>query len=294
MADKPLKNSDLGNFLVSAPLYQPVAIDSADILDTAEASLSPAPRKPTLKWLVPDTLKKSCNECEGAVTWERLSGAYVTAGLQALVYRCRSCERSWFGAWLHVQFLDDGTKLRLEKVGQMPRLEVTLSKEFEKALGPRADLYRKGMTARHNGYGIGALPYFRRLIESTTDEMLSLLEHALKQEGSSANPALAELARIKTGTRFEDKVKLAAKVLPPHLRPEGVNPFEDLYQLLSDGLHAQTDSECIDIVDGLDVALKHIYTRLKSYAESEKLYVTAAKELRAKVVKRKRERGKSG
>lgn len=268
MADKPTKNSDLATFLVSAALYQPVVvIDSADILDTAEDSLmlgvsSPVPHRPKLRWLVPDTLKKSCNECEGAVTWERLSGAYVTAGLQALVYRCRSCERSWFGAWLHVQFLDDGTKLRLEKVGQMPRLEVTLSKEFEKALGARADLYRKGMTARHDGYGIGALPYFRRLIEPTTDEMLSLLEHALKQEGSSANPALAELARIKTGTRFEDNVKLAAKVLPSHLRPEGVNPFEDLYQLLSDGLHAQTDSECIDIVDGL--------------------------------VKRKRERGKSG
>lgn len=79
---------------------------------------------------------------------------------------------------------------------------------------------------------------------------------AASLKGSSANPALAELARIKTGTRFEDKVKLAAKVLPSHLRPEGVKPLEDLYQLLSDGLHAQTDSECIDIVDGLDVALR--------------------------------------
>ena len=149
------------------------------------------------------------------------------------------------------------------------------------------------MTARHNGYGIGALPYFRRLIEETTDEMLTLLEQALKQQGGNNGAALRQLAKVTTGTRFEDKVKLAAKVLPSHLRPEGVNPFEDLYQLLSDGLHAQTDSECIDIVDGMDVALKHIYTRLKSYAEEEKLYVAAAKGLRAKVVKRKQERGKN-
>jgi len=81
---------------------------------------------------------------------------------------------------------------------------------------------------RHNAYGIGALTYFRRVIEDTTDEMLDLLEKAMLE--TKADPgAVDRLRKVKDGTRFEDKVHIAAEVMPPHARPDGVNPFCDLY-----------------------------------------------------------------
>jgi len=157
----------------------------------------------------------------------------------------------------------------------------TFARQYEsRALSEDEQWRRSGMTLRHLGYGIGALTYFRRLIEETTDEMLSLLEKALMAADDKA--ALEQLRSIRTGKRFEDKVKLAADVLPAHLRPGGVNPFNDLYQLLSDGLHAQSDEECCERVDRMDLTLKHIYTRLRTHADEEKKYADVAKELRKK------------
>jgi hypothetical protein len=168
------------------------------------------------------------------------------------------------------------------KAGQYPKLEISIPKEFEKALGGRAGLYLKGMTSRHNGYGIGAVSYFRRLIEETTDEMLDLLSEAVKATGA-APELLEELERAKRGTVFEEKVKKAAEVIPAPLRPGGINPFQDLYDLLSIGLHDLDDDECCDIVDGMDQALKFIYTRLKTHAEDARAYEQAVKTMHAKL-----------
>jgi hypothetical protein len=183
--------------------------------------------------------------------------------------------------WLSVSFVERGPTLSLIKIGQDPKLEVVIPKDFEKALGARGDLYRKGMTSRHNGYGIGSLTYLRRLIEETTDEMLSLLEGVLEAENADA--ALLDLREAREGKSFEDKVKRAAEILPQSLRPGGVNPFGDLYSLLSIGLHGWSDEECCDIVDGMDTALKHIYKRLKTHAEEVKAFQAAAKSMNERV-----------
>lgn len=140
---------------MSAALYQPVVvIDSADILDTAEDSLmlgvsSPVPHRPKLRWLVPDS-RNPATSAKG-----QSPGSDSRARTLPLAFRlsCIGVEAA------------KGRGLGRGSTFSSLTTEVTLSKEFEKALGARADLYRKGMTARHNGYGIGALPYFRRLIE---------------------------------------------------------------------------------------------------------------------------------
>ena len=195
-------------------------------------------------------------------------------------FKCSNCKADFI---VFVRFTSKEQSLgEIEKVGQYPKLQVTIPKDFQKALGPRVDLYRKGVTARHNNYGIGALTYFRRLVEDTTDEMLDLLEQAMKDMGADAE-LLKRLTQAKAGTRFEEKVKLAAEVIPPALRPGGVNPFGDLYGLLSVGLHELTDEECCDIVDDMDRALKFIYTHLKAHTADTKAYEAAARGLHEKV-----------
>jgi hypothetical protein len=174
-----------------------------------------------------------------------------------------------------------GEQVSVTKCGQYPKLEVNVPQAFERALGSRVALYRKGMTSRHAGYGIGALTYFRRLIEETTDEMLDLLEEALVAAGEAE--ALKKLKATRAGIHFDQKVKLAADILPTHLRPGGINPFGDLYELLSIGLHGLSDEECCDAVDAMDEALKFIYTRLKTHAEEAKGYVAAVRKISDKV-----------
>jgi len=87
-------------------------------------------------------------------------------------------------------------------------------------------------------------------------------------------------------------VKIAAEVMPTHLRPGGANPFGDLYELLSIGLHDLTDEQCCDIVDAMDKSLKFIYTQLKIHAEDARAYEQAVKSIHETVTKLKQRNSK--
>jgi len=91
-----------------------------------------------------------------------------------MAYTCKNCGEGWFNVWIHLS-LKDG-RFIVEKVGQYPQLEITLPTDFEKAIGSNKKLYVRGMASRHAGYGIGALAYFRRVIDDTIGEMLGVLE----------------------------------------------------------------------------------------------------------------------
>lgn len=65
---------------------------------------------------------------------------------------------------------------------------------------------------------------------------------------------------------------IAGEVMPANLRPNNVNPFGDLYKLLSIGLHDRTDDECCEIVGAMDDSLKFIYTQLTTHMEASKAY----------------------
>jgi hypothetical protein len=198
-------------------------------------------------------------------------------------YKCRNCDDAVFSVWI----MWYQPNVTVVKAGQHPKPEITIPKEFGDALGDKRPLYVKGMTMRHNNYGIGALTYFRRVIEDTTDEMLDLLETAMVD--TQADPdAIETLRAARTGTRFEEKVKIAGEVMPQHLRPGGINPFGNLYALLSIGLHDRTDEECCEIVDAMDESIKFIYTRLKTHMEASKAYESSTQKVGALLAKMKK------
>lgn len=273
-----MQYAELPDYLVSASLYRTETL--------ADPPLGTYPRGGQYLQ-APDPVDRECPTC-GPTKWSRSGGPYegkINEGQFAhLTYKCRNCEKTELHVFV-IWWRKNGV-VYLSKVGQHPKLAVTIPKEFERALGAKRDLYVKGMTSRHSGYGIGAMSYFRRLIEDTTDEMLDLLEGAMKETGAD-QVALDNLKRATEGIRFEDKVKIAAEVIPAHLRPGGINPFGDLYGLLSIGLHDLTDEECCDMVDAMDRSLKFVYTQLKTHTEDAKAYEEAAKSINATVGKLK-------
>jgi hypothetical protein len=270
----------LAEFLVSAPLYR----------EETFARLRAEQRPGGSFYIsVPEMIDRECSTC-GTTKWKfDFASSHRNVDEATLVdlrYRCKNCEKGIFTVWLLWWRDAPGLKIMVMKGGQVPKLEVTIPKEFERALGDKRPLYVKGMTLRHNNYGIGSLTYFRRLIEDTTDEMLDLLQQSMEDTQSDA-AAVERLRKAREGIRFEDKVKIAGEVIPTHLRPGGVNPFGDLYDLLSIGLHDLSDEECCDIVDAMDGSLKFIYTRLKTHAQEAKVYEAAAKDINARVARLK-------
>lgn len=259
-------------FVTDAPLYRLITFDFG--WGNRELAVR----------IVPKTVSMPCSVCPVEITnWDIDEGIHTNIGTQSAKYRCRNCGRNsveifYFAGYVNGQIV-------LEKVGRFPKPEINPPKQLAKALGDNLDLYRNGMTLRQHNYGLGALVYFRRLVEETTDELLDLLDAAVREAGGDAK-ALKIIADARTATAFEDKVKVAAGALPAHLRIGGANPLHLLYDLLSEGIHGKTDEECVAIVDDMDQVLRYLFIELKAHTEERKTYAEGLKGLFARRAKK--------
>ncbi len=268
-------------FVTDAPLYRIVKVSRGVSSETVA------------KDILPKKVRMQCDECQGdATNWAISEGGHGKANtLTSVVYQCQNCQNSQITMYFY--FTPHQGELHLEKIGQFPKFEVKPPKELSKALGKHRTLYIKGVTLRHHNYGLGALIYFRRLVEETADELLDLLENvALEAEGSNQE-ALAVIKQARKAQRFEDKVKVAAEALPQHLRSGGMNPLGLLHDLLSYDIHEGTDEDAIEIVDEMDKILEYLFTELKIHAQTRTGYTESIKKLAAKRDERK-QKGKSG
>jgi hypothetical protein len=72
----------------------------------------------------------------------------------------------------------------------------------------------------------------------------------------------------------------AAKLLPPHLRPEAKpNPIDKLHDLTSDGLHSKSEEECIDIFDKARKVFEYVFGNLQVQIEEARAFVQSLGQL---------------
>ena len=65
--------------------------------------------------------------------------------------------------------------------------------------------------------------------------------------GAELNQYLEALERTKKTTVTQEKIDLVKDLLPPILRPDGMNPLSTLHSTLSEGLHQESDERCIEL-----------------------------------------------
>lgn len=155
------------------------------------------------------------------------------------VYLCTHCQkfqRLFF-------FAIDEERKWLMKVGQFPAWEIHGDPQIEKLLGNHADHYRKGLVCESQSYGIGAYGYYRRIVEEIIDELLDEILPLLTGEELKAFEGA--LVKTKKTIVAQEKIELVKDLLPPILRPDGMNPLAVLHSSLSEGLHAESDEACL-------------------------------------------------
>jgi hypothetical protein len=173
------------------------------------------------------------------------------------------------------------------KYGQFPRMTVNPPKQVADALGVYADFWRKGMTVNSHGYGIGALVYFRRIVEGITDSLLERLAVAMDAGGDPAEEVKRVRDVIGSKATFDVKVKQAATMMPPHLRPGVANPLDTIFRVVSSGLHGETDDECCDLVNAGAAAMVVLIARLNTHVEELRSYGDAVRKIQEIKNKRK-------
>ncbi len=226
-----------------------------------------------------------CRVCESDQTfrmvndyWEGYgSPEYDARGAVArLRYRCTSCEK----CVRHFLVKLDLSGERIMKVGQFPAWNIAGDKNVEQLLGEHASLFKRGLICESQGYGIGSFAYYRRIVDEVIDELLGQISDLLSEaELESYNAVLEQTKKTKITS---DKIKLTKDLLPPILRPDGMNPLAALHEVLSEGLHAETDDRCLELAMEVREVLIYLASQVAASRSAGKSYSTSMKKLLAR------------
>ena len=133
-------------------------------------------------------------------------------------------------------------------------------------------MYKKALINANFSHGIGALAYFRRVIENKVNALIDLIAEVAR----TANFELEQLSHIdeiKNDRRVDVRIEFASKILPMHLRPGGHNPLDKLYAAASAGLHGESDEDCLQIFEDAKFVFEYLFKNLTVTNEEAREYL---------------------
>jgi len=225
-----------------------------------------------------------CHSCKSEQTFNMVNNYYDTFSYNDLsqgkvlkaVYGCTSC-KSFFQHFL----LKIDSKLKyIMKVGQDPPWSIDMDKNLAKLLGEHQEVFKNGLVCESQGYGIGAFSYYRRITELIIGELLGYIPDLMSgEEKGKYEEALKKASETKIA---QDKIALVKDLLPPILRPNGMNPLATLHDTLSEGLHEKNDEECMELAENIRGVLIFLVNQVIRSREASKGFTESMKKILAK------------
>jgi hypothetical protein len=246
---------------------------------------------PDLKYFRKPSLHMSCSICKSEQTFN-MTNEYIFSGARPLlrrpdgkvlklVYLCEGCRE--FIRMFFVYISKDTTYFM--KVGQHPAWDISVEKYISEMLKGHVDNYKKGLACESQGYGIGAYAYYRRIVEEIIDNLLVSIKDLLSTE--EIQRYLIALEKTKNTKNADEKIALVKDLLPDSLRPNNMNPLAILHSSLSEGIHAKTDEDCLDIAINIRQILITLVDRIINTKRSQHTLSESMKKLLDKKSKRK-------
>ncbi len=185
----------------------------------------------------------------------------LSTGQSYFEFTCVSCSQDRH-EYLVNQIVTDET-IKIQKYGELPRKSLDRDPTLQKFFSNDADYYEKAVICLSNGYGIAAFAYMRRIIENNINELLDMLQEDIKSTDAEST-LLNKLLELKKTTPMSEKIKIANTALPEYLVPSGLNPLGKLYQILSAGIHSDSDESCLERAKTLQECIKYLISELSS------------------------------
>ena len=170
-----------------------------------------------------------------------------------LTFVCRNCGVSRKKYSLLIQ-TDGITNIIDTKYGEIPEFGIYIEPEIEKFLGEHLETFNKAVACETKGYGIAAFAYYRRVIEDIKGTLFDkIIQVCEKIDGEP--DLISELKQAKEEKKFTSSVDKIRHGMPDSLRVDGHNPLTLLHDALSEGLHNDSDDECLDIAHAIRAIL---------------------------------------
>jgi hypothetical protein len=157
------------------------------------------------------------------------------------------------------QFPD--TNIYIQKVGCFPKIKIIPNKIIGKYFDRESNtFYYKGLKAISQNFGVGALAYFRRIVEK---ELIHLIEDIKNLPDSHSSEIEILLAKHRESPKVSTIYENIFEHLPSSLKSLGENPIKLLYNQTSEGLHSLSEEDSLDkarlIQRLLEFVIKKIY-----------------------------------
>jgi hypothetical protein len=195
-----------------------------------------------------------------------------------LSYRCRNCGSTLktFALWVLLE--GEGPNGHAVKFGEIPEFGPPTPARLIKLIGPQKDLFLKGRRAENQGLGIAAFAYYRRVIEDQKNRIFDQIIKVCERVGAG-QATLDELVAAKAEMQFTKAVESIKHGIPQALLVNGHNPLTLLHSALSEGLHAQTDEECLELATSIRVVIADFAERMGQVMKDEAELNTAVTRL---------------
>lgn len=173
-----------------------------------------------------------------------------------LFYECRNCRETEkiFAVKIH-------SRGEVVKIGEWPPFGPHIPSRVITLIGPDRDFFLKGRRAESQGLGIAAFAYYRRVVENQKGRLIEEIIKVAKQVDTTEQ-VLERLETAKSETQFSKAVDDVKEAIPEVLRIKGHNPLTLLHSALSEGLHSDSDEDCLELAISIRVVLTELADRI--------------------------------
>lgn len=185
-----------------------------------------------------------------------------------LNYECRNCRttQKLFAVLLQADLLhSSGTAIKL---GELPSFGPPIPSRVISLIGPDREIFIRGRRAENQGLGIGAFAYYRRVVENQKGRLITEIGKVAKRLGATPE-VLSRFEAAAKETQFSKAIDEIKGAFPPVLLINTHNPLSLLHSALSEGLHARTDEECLELAASVRVVLTELAERISQALKDE-------------------------
>jgi hypothetical protein len=188
-------------------------------------------------------------------------------------YQCRECRETRKDYAFHYHYTrSEGLFLTL--YGEIPPRRITISRKLRDLLRSDSDLLNKALASEAAGLGVGALVYYRRILENQKSRIFDkVIKVAIKL--GAENELVEALKRAKGERQFTSAIDSIAGGPLNAIYLDGHNPLTLLYDSISEGVHAGTDEESLASATEIRTVLGYLADQLDQ-ALAERADVSAA------------------
>ncbi len=165
------------------------------------------------------------------------------------------------------------------KFGEIPPFGPHTPARVISLIGPDRELFLQGRRSENRGMGIGAFAYYRRVVENQKTRIIEQIGNVAARLGAKPD-VLKEFQAAAKETQFSTAIEQIRHGIPDVLLIDGQhNPLTLLHSALSEGLHANTDAECLEIAQAIRVVLTELAERISLALKKEEELTTAVSRL---------------